>query len=72
MGEFGAVKTTWRFTAARDADRVRYIRDVRESAEAHGFAWAFWNLFDSMGLMDDTSRAMDAEVIAALGLEMPR
>jgi hypothetical protein len=70
MGEFGAVKTTWRFAAARDADRVRYIRDVRESAEAHGFAWAFWNLFDSMGLMDDTSRVMDAEVIAALGLVM--
>ncbi|MDR3461727.1 MAG: cellulase family glycosylhydrolase [Beijerinckiaceae bacterium] len=72
MGEFGAVKTTWRFIGARDADRARYIRDVRESAEAHGFGWAFWNLFDSMGLMDDTSRALDADVIAALGLEMPR
>ena len=72
MGEFGAVKTTWRFVGARDADRVRYIKDVRESAEAHGFGWAFWNLFDSMGLMDDTSRALDGDVVAALGLEMPR
>jgi hypothetical protein len=72
MGEFGAVKTTWRFTAAHDADRIRYIKDVRESAESHGFAWAFWNLFDSMGLMDDTSHDIDPSVIAALGLEMPR
>ncbi|WP_336488727.1 glycoside hydrolase family 5 protein [Methylobacterium nigriterrae] len=71
MGEFGALRSDARYVAARRADRVRYIRDVRESAEAFGFPWAFWNLFDGMGLMDDASRALDGEVIRALGLRMP-
>jgi hypothetical protein len=62
LGEFGAVKT------AAAPDRARYIRDVRESAEAFGFPWAFWCLFDSMGLMDERTRALDPEMIAALGL----
>ncbi|WP_158807212.1 glycoside hydrolase family 5 protein [Beijerinckia sp. L45] len=68
MGEFGAVKTWGTIVGASPADRVRYVRDVREAAEARGFGWAFWNLFDSMGLMDDTSRAFDADIIRALGL----
>ena len=62
LGEFGALKT------ARAPDRARYIRDVRESAEGYGFAWAFWCLFDSMGLMDERTRALDPDMIAALGL----
>jgi hypothetical protein len=62
LGEFGALKT------ARAPDRARYIRDVRESAEAFGFPWAFWCLFDSMGLMDERTRALDPAMIAALGL----
>lgn len=71
MGEFGALRSDSRYKAARAADRVRYIRDVREAAEAHGLSWAFWNLFDSMGLMDDQSRMLDPEIIGALGLAMP-
>lgn len=71
MGEFGAVKTTFRFTGAARDSRMRYIRDVRESAEAHGFGWAFWNLFDSMGLMDDQSHEIESDTIAALGLAPP-
>jgi len=62
LGEFGALKT------ARAPDRARYIRDVRESAEGYGFAWAFWCLFDSMGLMDETTRALDPAMVAALAL----
>ena len=72
MGEFGAVKTTGRIVASDAADRVRYIRDTREAAETIGVGWAFWNLFDSMGLMDDTTRAFDPDVLTALGMRLPR
>ena len=72
MGEFGAVKSWGAVVGASASDRARYVRDVREAAEARGFGWAFWNLFDSMGLMDDTSRAFDADIIEALGLAAER
>lgn len=68
MGEFGALKNDGRNHGARAPDRARYIRDVRESAEALGFPWAFWCLFDSMGLMDEGTRTLDPDMIAALGL----
>jgi hypothetical protein len=71
LGEFGALRSDARYVAAPALDRARYIRDVRLVAEGCGFAWAFWNLFDGMGLMDDTSRALDPAIIAALGLKMP-
>ncbi|GJE28435.1 glycoside hydrolase family 5 protein [Methylobacterium organophilum] len=71
MGEFGALRSDARYVAAKAADRARYVRDVRESAESFGFAWAFWNLFDGMGLIDDTTRAPDAAIFTALGLRVP-
>lgn len=71
LGEFGALRPDSRYAAARAADRVRYIRDVREAAEARGFSWAFWNLFDSMGLMDDRNKTLDPDIVHALGLAMP-
>ncbi|TPI70820.1 glycosyl hydrolase family 5 [Mesorhizobium sp. B3-1-3] len=72
MGEFGALRTDARYTAAPNPDRARYIADVRQSAEAAGFPWAFWDLFDGMGMMDDTTRALDPAMVEALGLTMPR
>ncbi|MBZ9763166.1 cellulase family glycosylhydrolase [Mesorhizobium sp. CA8] len=71
MGEFGALRTDARYTAAPNPDRARYVADVRQSAEAFGFAWAFWNLFDGMGMMDDITRALDPAIVEALGLRMP-
>lgn len=68
LGEFGALRSDARYVAAPAPDRARYIRDVRLSAEAHGLPWAFWNLFDGMGLMDDDTRAFDPAILAALGL----
>ena len=68
MGEFGALRTDARFTASRAPDRAAYIRDVRLAAEANGFAWSFWNLFDGLGVMDDAHVA-DPALIAALGLK---
>jgi hypothetical protein len=71
MGEFGALRSDNRYTAAKTADRARYVRDVREAAEAYNFSWAFWNLFDGMGLMDDSTKALDPAIIRSLGLNMP-
>jgi hypothetical protein len=71
MGEFGALRTDARYVAAPNPDRARYVADVRQSAEALDFGWAFWDLFDGMGMMDDTTRALDPDIIAALGLTMP-
>lgn len=71
MGEFGALRSGGGTVASAPDDRARYVRDVRLGAEALGFPWAFWNLFDSMGMMDDVSRRLDPAMIAALGLRMP-
>jgi hypothetical protein len=54
---------------ARADDRARYVKDVRESAEAFGFPWAFWCLFDSMGLIDERTRTLDPAMFDALGLK---
>jgi hypothetical protein len=71
MGEFGALRSDSRYVAAGAADRARYVRDVRESAERYGFPWAFWNVFDGMGVMDDTTRRLDLAIIRSLGLVVP-
>ncbi|KQT19868.1 glycosyl hydrolase family 5 [Methylobacterium sp. Leaf399] len=71
LGEFGALRSDARYVAAPAPDRARYIRDVRTSAEAAGFPWAFWNLFDGMGLIDDTTRVFDRAIADALGVGAP-
>ncbi|MHC2017032.1 glycoside hydrolase family 5 protein [Methylobacterium sp. CM6247] len=71
LGEFGALRSDARYVAAQADDRARYVRDVREAAEAEGFPWAFWNLFDGMGLMDDASKRFDPAIVTALGLRVP-
>lgn len=71
MGEFGALRSDERYVASGSADRARYVRDVRESAEERGFAWAFWNMFDGMGVVDDVTKRFDPSITAALGLRMP-
>jgi endoglucanase len=69
LGEFGALRSDERYVAAAAPDRARYIRDVRETCEAAGMPWAFWNFFDGMGLTtSDTSRAFDPAITASLGL----
>ncbi|UVK51619.1 glycoside hydrolase family 5 protein [Mesorhizobium sp. AR02] len=71
MGEFGALRTDAHYVAAPNPDRARYIADVRQSAESFGFPWAFWDLFDGMGMMDGATRALDPAMVEALGLVMP-
>jgi len=72
MGEFGAMRTDGRYAGAAAPDRARYIEDVRCGAETFRFPWAFWNLFDGMGIMDDRTREFDPEIVAALGLNVAR
>lgn len=72
MGEFGVLRSDARYHGAAAPDRARYISDVRQAAEARGFPWAFWNLFDGMGLMDDRTRAFDAAILESLGLKAAR
>jgi hypothetical protein len=72
LGEFGALRTDERYVAAASPDRARYIRDVRETCEAVGMPWAFWNFFDGMGLTtDDAVREFDPAITVALGLRDP-
>lgn len=72
LGEFGALRTDERYVAAAAPDRARYIADVRETCEAAGMPWAFWNFFDGMGLtINDTTREFDPAITAALGLRDP-
>lgn len=72
MGEFGALRSDDRYVASGAKDRARYVEDVRKSAEAFGFPWAFWNLFDGMGIVtDDVSRRFDAPILEALGVRVP-
>ena len=80
MREFGALKTSTLampvtggpYVAATAADRSRYISDVRVTAENHGYGWSMWTLFNpGMGIMDETTRTLDATVVASLGLTMP-
>jgi hypothetical protein len=69
LGEFGALRTDERYVAAPAPDRARYITNVRETCEAAGMPWAFWNFFDGMGLTtDDAVREFDPAITAALGL----
>lgn len=67
LGEFGATKLS------EAADRARYLRDIRVVAEAYGFGWAVWNLFDVMGLtLDDDGRKLDEALLLALGMTVKR
>ena len=44
LGEFGALRSDARYTAALSANRNRYLRDVREVAKSYKIPWAFWNV----------------------------
>jgi hypothetical protein len=71
LGEFSAIRQAGHLGGARDADRTRWIRDVREEAEAHGFIWAAWVYRGSGGfslVRDEESTELDPAVIEALGL----
>jgi endoglucanase len=72
LGEFGAMNNEQRGKTTRQVERLRWLSDVREEAEAHGFAWAAWTYSGSAGfsLVKSTgSRELDPENTKALGFE---
>lgn len=60
LGEFGA------YQAADLESRVRWTRFVRQEAERHGIAWAYWELASGFGVLDPQARAWRSELLDAL------
>jgi hypothetical protein len=72
LGEFGAMSNEQRGLPTRPAERLRWLTDVREEAEARGFAWAAWVHSGSIGfslVKHDGSAELDPGVLQALGFE---
>jgi len=60
LGEFGA------YSKAPQDSRVRWTTFVREQAEAHGFAWAYWEFGAGFGVYDPTAKAWREDLLKAL------
>jgi endoglucanase len=72
LGEFGAMNNAQRGLATRQSERLRWFSDVREEAQARGFAWATWVYSGSVGfslVKRDGSTELDPGILKALGLE---
>ncbi len=68
LGEFSAIR--WPAEVAEDGSRLRWLKDVRTAAEAHGFGWALWDYTEGFGLLSDNAgRVVDIGTAEALGLE---
>jgi endoglucanase len=60
LGEFGA------YEKGDLASRVTYISTVARIAEAHGFAWAFWEFETDFAAYDMRREAWNLPVLRAL------
>jgi endoglucanase len=60
LGEFGA------YSKAAMSDRARWTTFVREQAEAHGFAWAYWEFGSGFGAYDLQARVWRPDLLRAL------
>jgi hypothetical protein len=69
VGEFGVWGKHGELPGARCEDRVRWLSDVRRTAEKNGFAWAYFNYDGPFRIVtDDNVRALDPAVLSSLGL----
>lgn len=74
LGEFGVHRTSYSDTREGAAARELWLRDMRELAEAHGFAWSCWTYAGAGGFAlaeDETGPGFDAATRRALGLGPP-
>lgn len=74
LGEFGVHRTPYLETPEGAAARERWLRDMRELAEAHGFAWACWTYAGAGGFalaQNEAGPGFDAATRRALGLRAP-
>jgi endoglucanase len=72
LGEFGAMNNEQRGLVTRQPERLRWFSDVRQEAEARGFAWAVWVHSGSIGfalVKRDGSPELDPKIVEALGFE---
>jgi endoglucanase len=60
LGEFGV------YSKATMSDRVRWTAFVRGQAEAHGFAWAYWEFGSGFGAYDPQARQWRPDLLKAL------
>ncbi len=60
LGEFGA------YSKAPQDSRVRWTTFVQEQAEAHGFAWAYWEFNSGFGAYDPVAKMWRTDLLKAL------
>ena len=60
LGEFGA------YSRGPQNSRVRWTTFVRQQAEAHGFAWSYWELAAGFGVYDPDAKAWREDLLKAL------
>lgn len=60
LGEFGA------YSRGPQDSRIRWTAFVREQAEAHGFAWAYWELASGFGAYDPSTGEWREDLLQAL------
>ncbi len=69
VGEFGVIRKGEGAAGARCEDRMRWLHDIRSTAERFGFSWAYFNYDGAFAIVrNDTDRALDPDVLASLGL----
>jgi hypothetical protein len=74
LGEFGVRRTSYQNTVEGAAARERWLRDIRELAETHGFAWACWTYAGAGGFAlaeNEIGPGFAAATRRALGLVSP-
>jgi endoglucanase len=71
LGEFNAIRKYGPYDGAPDADRARWLKDVREEAEAEGFFWSIWAYrgYGGMAIVEnDNTDTIDPVTLQAIGL----
>jgi hypothetical protein len=69
IGEFGVLRKNGDAPGALCEDRMRWLGDVRQTAERFRFAWAYFSYDGPFALvLDDRTKILDKSVLAALGL----
>jgi endoglucanase len=74
LGEFGVHRTSYLTTVEGSDARERWLRDMRELAEQHGFAWACWTYAGTGGFAlaeNEIGPGFDTPTRRALGLVSP-
>ena len=74
LGEFGVSRQSDDHIGTDSISAESWLRDVRQEAERHGFAWAYWVLSGEVAMQlvtHDGSATLNRGVLDALGLHDP-